>query len=169
MKNAIEKVEITGSLNDRIGLGWQADGARFHIWLNPDTLEPITVRKGWRADAPTVPDWTLYKNPLVARGQPGHFDTRRLDGTKRSNATMIGDAIAHAKAHKLVEAWRAGEAAKERARDEENAAAHREHLKQQAGPALYDALKIARDRLHSHLVSPEQLAQIDAALKLASP
>lgn len=66
---------------------WEYDGARFHTFVNR-TLD------GGK---------TVYKNALVPHGQPGYFETRRLDGTKNANAWMIEEVLRVVKDGKLFE------------------------------------------------------------------
>jgi hypothetical protein len=63
----------------QFSLGWDTADGRYHVWL----------------DKPGVPRQVVYKNPLrdIERGQPGHFDTRRLQLKTMVNTRMVGEAL----------------------------------------------------------------------------
>lgn len=84
-------------------IGWKTADARWHVWLSGSAMSDNV---------------TLFKNPLVKSGQPGYFDTRRLDATNKGNAAMIAAAKAiierdglKAKAQAAYEAKQAAEKA----------------------------------------------------------
>jgi hypothetical protein len=121
------RVDSISRVNNQAAACFEMDGARFHIWFNM-----VTGKR----------DGVLYKNPLlsVERHDPGHFETRSLDATNKANAAIVAALFAEIEERKLVEAALAAEAEKEAKKREELAAAHRLHLKQEAGPAMFDAL-----------------------------
>jgi hypothetical protein len=124
--------QFGGNLGVRAAACFEMEGARYHIWFDTAT--------GEREDV-------LYKNPLrsVGRHDPGHFETRSLDAANKANAPIVAALFAEIEERKLVEAALAAEAEKAAQKQAERAAAHRLHLKQQAGPALFDLLKMLAD------------------------
>jgi hypothetical protein len=71
---------------------------------------------------------------------PGHFITRGLDATNKTNRPIVTALFAEIENRKLVAEAFALEAEKVAQKEREAAEAHRVYLKQQAGPALFDAL-----------------------------
>lgn len=88
-------VTVSGRMH---AAGWHADGARFHVWFDPTTFEPEQV---------------VYKNPLVARGRPGYFDTRKLRADTALQAAIIQYVLGVVRRDDLVGKGRAAEKAKE--------------------------------------------------------
>lgn len=84
----------------RASLGCEADGFRYHIWVDPRTLEH---------------NGTLYKNPPagITYRQPGYFHTRMLDPAAKSNADIMKAMLENARA--LVDAARQKWAEEQRA------------------------------------------------------
>lgn len=143
-------------------LAFECDGARFHIWLNPETgkLRDATD------EAPN--DGWLYKNsPLeIKRGEPGHFDTRTLDASKPVNVARIAAAIAMAGDY--WEAMRAAVKAqheKDAAETAERKAAARVARIKEHGDLLLNA---ARDVL-AHSGDAAYLARLQAVCDAADP
>lgn len=134
-------VSNVGYDHTRAALGWRHDGAWFHIWVTLPDLTP-----GGAITTASKP-LTIFKNPLADRGEPGHFDTRRLDGTKKLGRQMIEQATAFAISNNLAAAAIAERVAEEAAEQAKNEAAMRQHRKEQAAGALYDALKLAHDSI----------------------
>lgn len=92
------KIEKWGDHNSH-SVSWKTADARYHIWLSGSLMSDNTV---------------LFKNSLVARDQPGYFDTRRLDATNKGNAAMIAAVKAIVERDDLkVKAQAAYEAAQE--------------------------------------------------------
>lgn len=87
-KITLTNVHVTYTSNHHISVGWQFEGANYHIWIWSGKFDPMG---------------TLFKNPLVDRGQPGYFDTRRLNPIKARNADMIAIAFAIVKTSNLLE------------------------------------------------------------------
>jgi hypothetical protein len=97
-------VSISGRLSDRsVALSWQTKDARLHVWVDPQTLEPAGR--------------IAYKNALVDRHQPGHFETRKLWLDKRNGSgpsptgEAFNTAVRIARENKLIEAFLAAEQA----------------------------------------------------------
>jgi hypothetical protein len=123
-------VETSGT-----SMGWtfgkaQGAPARYHVWINRQTLALISE------------DGPLYKNPLLGlkRGEPGHFDTRKLDATKPSNVKMIETARAYVIEHKLLDKALAEKAEQERIKDVENTARAKRMSIRKAGLKTHAAL-----------------------------
>lgn len=121
-------------MGDLISLaGTGRDGNRYHIWINHDLSIPDYSKH----------EFTLYKNPPLSvphRGE-GYFPTRHLDAGAAANRKMVDELIAAAKEFNLVAVADERREQTERARKLEADRSYREYLKQQAGPALYEALK----------------------------
>lgn len=108
-------------------LSWRTAGARYHVWLKREDL--------------SLTEGTLFKNPLVKRGEPGYFNTRQLDVDAPKNRAMIQIAFEWAKQQKLIEAADqrlADEAERERLARE---AAIRRNRARDAAPAMLEVLK----------------------------
>lgn len=74
-------------------LSWECDGARYHIHFHGELTPALEIEDGA----------TLYKNPLVERGHPEHYDPRKLDPTAKANAAMLAEALRIARSTKLAE------------------------------------------------------------------
>lgn len=62
-----------------IAAHWETTEARFHVYLDhSDKYKPIGP---------------IYKNSLADYKQPGYFDTRKLDATKKANAWIIEEIM----------------------------------------------------------------------------
>lgn len=97
----------------QMSIGWDMDGARFHVWLR-DVRSKKNARKydangarligTYEADELQMDD-VIFKNPPthIERRQPGHFDTRRLDASKKVNQALITAVLQHVREHRLVE------------------------------------------------------------------
>lgn len=81
-------------------LHWEYDNACYHINLNS------------RDDG-----YIVYKNSKANHGQPGYFNTRRLDGNKTINRMMIDIAKGHMIRNSLLEKAKAKYEAQEHADD----------------------------------------------------
>jgi hypothetical protein len=117
------------AFNATISLGWEADGARYHIWCK---------------NAPELPferGTVLYKNPPhgVKHRGPGDFNTRQLDSTKPRNVDMIRRARDMALGCLLFAAAKAAYEAKLRANAEAREADRILSLKRGAAEELYAA------------------------------
>ncbi len=109
-------------------LGWEKDGARFHVWIKTDTLTDTGI---------------LYKNPpndIEFRG-PEYFDTRHLDPTAKANAATVEFAKQYARDHDLVNKARADLQAEKNREAADLAEAARIATIKEAGPDLLAALQ----------------------------
>jgi hypothetical protein len=90
----IHDVHVHGSsFASKVAVEWRGPDARYHFWLDASTMQP---------------EETIYKNPipLVKRGQPGFFDTRKLDAMAarwRPIVAAIMDVVKH---RDLIGEWR---------------------------------------------------------------
>lgn len=134
---------------------WEKGGCRYHVWINEknNKREPIE---------------TLFKNPLegIKSGEPGFFDTRRLQPFNTANrrdveyALKVADVERARSEYILKEEREKAEREQNRkdqvARDRLNAAA----------PLMYDAIRdvldLAQPELPSHIIK-----QLSAALNAA--
>lgn len=73
---------------------WEQDGCRFHFWIE---IEAGTVKR----DAEVGP---IYKNPLlgIERGQPGHFDSRKIDPSAPKNVAILAHVFEAIDSERLV-------------------------------------------------------------------
>lgn len=131
MKTTVQNVHVSPAGGNRVALCWEANGARFHIWINSITREfDLSIGTHRRSGKET-----LFKNCIdtqLNRGNPGYFPTRYLDPQSPANAKMIAEAMAqfdteYPKAMKAVQVELELEAkamaeAKKRRRMEQNAA-----------------------------------------------
>lgn len=112
---------------DRIWIGCSTEAARYHVWLNTQTLEPDTGE--------------VYKNPPhgVQHGDPGDFRTRTLHATRGEGKAVVGALLPHAA--RLVAAAREEEANKEAAVARMREEVRRNERMRDAAPALLGALE----------------------------
>jgi hypothetical protein len=132
MKGAVNMTleDIHVSIHAGVAIGWNFEGARYHVWVDRHTLK-LNDPKG-----------PLYKNPLrgIEPRSPGYFDTRKLNPIKPRNMKMIATARDYAIEHKLLDKALAEEAEKERARDIENKARSKRMSIRKAGLKTHAAL-----------------------------
>jgi hypothetical protein len=127
MKLQLENVNVTdhGFFYENLGLSWEFDGARYHIWENSTDV--------------------LYKNPpiTIKHDEPGYFRTRKLDPGSKVNQAMILEARSIARRDDLYK--KAAIAQKQKAHAEKMAqlAAIAVRRKHDAGEVLYDACERA--------------------------
>ncbi len=121
----ISKIGLSGT-EYSIAVSCEYDGARFHIWLNPKTLKPNG-------------DQTLYKNSIPERGEPGSFDTRKLDQNGATGRIIVPAMLA--KAAKLKGAHDAKMKMERWHQEAGWEDANREEAVRKAAPALLAALK----------------------------
>ena len=120
----------------QVALNWKTSEARYHVWVNRETLNPVADLVGRRG--------VCYKNAIVDRGQPGHFETRHLSLNSKPNAEAFARAQQIARNNKLVEVLLAHEAAEhERRRLGSRPGRHvqRDRRIEEAGPDLLAALR----------------------------
>lgn len=145
------------SFNKRASVGWNFDGARYHVWIDVETL---AIDGKFSSAGPG----TLYKNPPleVERGEPGHYDARLLDATATKNAALIARVFEIVKRDGLVaKAIAKQNAADQRKRDGYAAAAKVARIKE-AGPELLEALRyvVMPTNLPPEQVTPEILEKV---------
>lgn len=92
----IENPHVHESAPGRLAGCFNFDGARFHVWLDPNTGK---VEEGC----------ALYKNPPldVDRRGPGWFDTRLLDPFNKTNAPLVAELMAAIERDDLISKARA--------------------------------------------------------------
>lgn len=160
-KPVVTSVHIVGTDIGRFGVACEFDGARYHVWLDPQTCEPAKSN-------------IMYKNPApgLKRGEPDYFDARKLalDGP---SAQKVYPAMRAAIADgTLIQKWRDamsdGDAVLQRAADAEMA----EHRIKRAGPKLLAALETIRagriaDALHHRLTDTDMARIAHEALTAA--
>lgn len=97
--------DVDGYDGNTHSISWKTADARYHVWLSGSYISDNTV---------------LYKNSFVLkRGEPGYFDTRRLDATKAGNAAMIAAVKAIVERDGLKAKAEAAFAAKQAAEQQE--------------------------------------------------
>lgn len=134
--------------SDRIALGCVLGDARYHVWLDPRTMD--------------VGD-TLYKNPPdgVDHKDPRYFNTRRFGVSSEFSHTLIGAMIEVYHSKGLLGQF---EAALAREEEESRAKAEKERRAQQArdaAPALVAALEQVRTALTQGIPSAPQPALLN--------
>lgn len=137
MKNisdiSVNNISLDGS---RASANWSGPDARFHVWFDTKTksIEPYTGTGG----TPTV-----FKNPplSVNRGEPGHFETRRLDARVAKHTAVIAYVFSVVERDGLMAKAIARKNAEENAREAKQAAYAWEHRVKEAGPRLLARLK----------------------------
>jgi hypothetical protein len=113
-----------------VWVGWEKNGARYHVWINE--------KKGKRE-----PIEKLFKNPLegIKTGEPGDFRTRILKPFNAANKTDVEYALKIAD----VEKAKAEYLAKEQRERDEREAERKEKVKRDklnaAAPDLLACLK----------------------------
>ena len=135
------KMNITGihvdGLNDqrtRAAAGWQDGEARYHFWfdLKTRTIEGLHFTDG----KPTI-----YKNSLVTESrEPGYFNTRYIDATKKKNVAIIAAVWDEINAKELIGKAIIEQDAVDLKRKQEIDAHALQCRKQDAGERLFDAL-----------------------------
>jgi hypothetical protein len=138
--------------------GWSAgfdmDGARYHVWFDPDTL---------------VVEDTLYKNPPLGMkpDDKKFFLTRRLDCNAGTNRKLIAQLMDEVRSQDLIGKARAAERVREEA---EVQALRARALRLQvldAAPELYRALVDVASKLSVTMVGQDILLPLQNALKAA--
>lgn len=152
-------VSNVDSQHTAAALGWQHDGARYHIWVTLPDLTPggniVTASEPLR----------LYKNPIAERGKPG-YQTRRLDGSAKLGALMIAEATAYALANELPAKAIAEKLAEEAGEEATRQAAIAKRRKEDAAEAMYDVLATLLNDPMTRL-SELAIAMIKTTIKLA--
>jgi hypothetical protein len=136
----------------RASIGCTVGDYRYHIWVNPRTLELASHR-------------VLYKNP-VKRSLTDRA-TRKLSVAVGRNADLVAAMQKAVRDRNLV----AAAIARLESEHEQRLKDNEEHARltriRDAGVPLYEALKGLVDRLGSHPLWAAKLKQAEAAIKLA--
>ena len=145
-----ENVRVENIGGPKASACFEMDGARFHIWFKPITLEREDI---------------LYKNPPQGTGSrdPGYFPTRRLDATTRANKTLVDGVFKEIEERGLIQKAQDAHAAEQAKIKEANEAAYRRRLKKEAGPELYEALKELLEAQGDGWMPPEDDPRMRAA------
>lgn len=129
----MENISVTKS-RSQLSAHFDTAEARYHIWLNPETLEPQT--HGGRDGGPI-----LYKNPPL--DQPRGFNTRKLDATPgTASGKIAAELIRRCKEQGLFEKAVSDEIARDAAEEVRQQARTALYFQRQAGPTLYRALEL---------------------------
>ena len=139
MKKTIGNVKLTawGSIEiNEFAVSCEYDGARFHVWLNKDTLLP---KKGGIGCG--IGKNGLYKNSIQNYGTEGYFSTRYLELDKGIGAKIV--PVMLAKAIELKDAAIATWKYNEDVREAYNHDDYRDHVAGKAGVELLKQLKKA--------------------------
>lgn len=114
-----------------ISIGCEYDGARYHIWLDRESLLPSA--KGSVAGV-------LYKNSLAAYGEEGYFSTKHLCQDTELGRRLVPQMLNRAR-HLVAEERK--RLVKERAeQDKKNEEEAAEERVREAVPELLEALKV---------------------------
>lgn len=138
----IENVRVSQGGEFTINAGFEIEGYRYHIWLDPEAWKNGEAAP--RPDRNGLPV-TLYKNPPEGQGiptAPGYFTTRHLDGSKRDNAALIAALLSEVKSRGLVAVERARWQAEQDAREAQMQANLASKRKEAAAGAMYEAIKV---------------------------
>jgi hypothetical protein len=128
-KRIIENVGVDAlsPFTNKAAARFEMGGLRYHVWFDINTLQHEGI---------------LYKRSpegLKPRDR-GYFEPKKLDATNGTNAPLVAGLFEKIKIDGLLDKAKAEHAAAEAAEQAKREAEWREGLKQQAGPALYDAL-----------------------------
>jgi len=120
----------TSSYSKRASASWHADGVKFHVWFDIDTLK-------------LDDDAVIYKNPLenTDRRGPDFFDTRKLSLDIPKNAETVRQVFEVIKRDGLIAKAVAFEKERERQRLAANKELKRQEKIKEAGPKLLKVLK----------------------------
>lgn len=126
----VKNVEVSGRNGDHVGLACVFDGAGYHVWLNPRTLNP-----GER----------LYKNPLkdVGRDDPAHFNTRLLSPRSEFSSRLIAAMLEVYKRDNLLAKFEERERKEQEERAARDEEARRQGAIREAAQELFAACKEA--------------------------
>jgi hypothetical protein len=110
-----------------VALSCEFNGAKYHIWLTPDTMNVGEV---------------LYKNPLkgMKSSDPDYFRTRTLKPGSDFVDTLIASMVEIYKAKSLLSKFLMREATEQQESNAEAAKQNRILQLRQAGPRLFDAM-----------------------------
>lgn len=122
-------VHPTTKYSSQYALGWDKDGARFHVWLDRETKE-VTME--------------LFKNPPLGTNLwgEGYFSTRHLDLHAKQNWLDFTEAFKFAEDNNLFQVEEARLKAELEAEDVKHQKAVRKRKLETAGPRLYEALQL---------------------------
>lgn len=124
----IEKIELNGHDGSlQLALSCHYDGARFHIWLNRETLKPC--------------DSKLYKNSIAGYKEEGYFSTRYLEQNEGVGAKIV--PVMLLKAAELKDATEKSIQLEEAHRCAINEDSYRDVLVERAGKTLLVQLQKA--------------------------
>lgn len=131
-----ENVQVV-KYHSNISINCDYKGARYHIWVHPETHVPL--------------DDTLYKNPPLGTKSYslGGCRTRHLLQTSKFGAALVASMRDQATANQLFAKAHAAREAKEKAEEEKRREDRVLYYKQQAGEQLYAALLLTRNLLDS--------------------
>lgn len=123
----IEKAEAgpRGLGDGTVALGCHYEGARYHIWLTPATLDPGDL---------------LYKNCLEDRKHPDYFNTRHLRISSMFAQELIASMLHAYKTKGLLAKFEVEEAKEEADRKAKNEASARLARMKEASEAMYAEL-----------------------------
>ncbi len=129
----------------RFALSWELRDARYHIWFDKlADLDPDTKRLN-------AADFTLYKNPPrhIGRGDKGDYWTRQLDPAAKANLAPVEAARRIAIADNLYQRALTAKVAERQAAERETEEALRVATVRDAGPALLEALRDAKEEIQA--------------------
>jgi hypothetical protein len=121
------KIVAETRMGDLVSIACESPGVRWHIWVNPTTLE--------------ISDDRLYKNPprSVKHGEPGFFECRRLDASAKANQSLVFAMIEAAPA--AIREFEKREAVERAEKEAKRQAAIRAYRIKESAPALLAALR----------------------------
>lgn len=144
--------DLTDVDANRASIGCTVGDYRYHIWVNPRTLELGSYR-------------VLYKNPI--KRSLTERATRKLSVAVGQNADLVAAMQQAVRDRNLVAAAIARLENEHEQRHKDNAELARLTRIRDAGVPLYEALKSLVAKLGSHSLWAAQLKAAEAAIKLA--
>lgn len=156
-QSGIGNIELSGSEHGKIAVSCEYGGARFHLWINRETLQPV--------------DNVLYKNPPSGTEYqgPGYFKTRQLDQTKGLGKTLVPVMLAAIPG--LHPGFLTSLAENAAQAERERQATIRLHMAREAALVMLDALKGLSSGVQRLLEDGSDTARTPAAIaeQLAQP
>jgi len=134
----VSNVEVSSRNAERVSLGCEHERARYHIWIDPSTLDIEDV---------------LYKNPLEGtdRNSPEYFRTRKMRVDSKFSASLIQSMLRQMKDGDLLAKFEDWEAREETKRKADNKAAERVRRMKDAAEEMYtEIVEIGKGLLGKH-------------------
>ncbi|TAN03114.1 MAG: hypothetical protein EPN36_14040 [Rhodanobacteraceae bacterium] len=134
----VQNSRYEGRIGNKVGLECTLDGARYHVWLDAETLKLVEENRISHRY-----QFVLYRNPLrgVQPQDPAYFSTQFLSATSNHGAAIVAAMRKQADANGGIMRLQLIEEAEKKA---ERAQAERDRLARatcEVAPELYGTLK----------------------------